>query len=684
VTEHSTYCRLCGAICGLVATVEDDRVVRVRGDGEDPISKGYACPKGRALGVLHHHPDRLDAPEVRGEDGARHHASWGECLDDLTAALEAIRDEHGRDSIAIYMATASSHDALGGRTLARFGTLLGTCNRYSAVTIDAAAKPLVSELMAGRSDLFPSLDLERATLTVFIGCNPVVSHGHYNAFPDPVNRLRELVKDGREIWVVDPRRTETVALATRHLQPRPGTDWALLAFAVRSLLDDGGADEEYLVTHTSGRGELRDAVDAVDLDRAVAITGLDPSDVTDFVAAIRRHGRIAAQTGTGVTMSAEANVTEWLTWALQVVTASYDRPGGMWFNPGFLSGHDRRMPPSSAPSEVASSPPSRPDLPSRMGEYPCAALVDEIEAGNVRALIVFGGNPVSSFPQPERVRAAFGQLDVLAVADVLRTETVELATHVLPCAGQLERADVPYFLDQFLPEVSTRYTPAVVEPAEERRPAWRIFGELGRRMGIAAVADDVDLDHVREDELLAPIVDRGRAAFAEVRDSRVVTDERATFGWVERTLPEGRWQLAPAVLAAQLATLLGDAAARASDSGRVVMIPRRQVRHLNSVLRDVGAGPRLDEPDVVMHPHDARVAGVGSGDQVVVSSRHGSAVFTARLDAELRVGVVSVPHGWSGTAGVGYLTSAADDCDPLTGMVRQSGIAVELRPAPGA
>jgi anaerobic selenocysteine-containing dehydrogenase len=677
--DHRTYCRICGAICGLVATVErssaGERVVRVRGDADDPISHGYACPKGRALGVLHHHPDRLDRPELRGAAVA-----WDACLDDLATALTAIQADHGRDAVAIYLATASSFDALGGRTAARFAGALGTRNRYSAITIDAACKPLVAELMAGRSDLLPAIDQERATLTIFLGCNPVVSHGHYNAFPDPVTRLRALARDGRELWVIDPRRTETAALATRHLAPRPGTDWAVLAYLVRELLaPDGGADADYLAEHAAGVAELAAAVAPWGVEAAASITGLPATDLAALLASIRRHGRVAAQTGTGTTMSRTANVTEWLTWALHVITGSYDRPGGMWFNPGFLSGHDRR---AIGASPAADGPPSRPDLPSRMGEYPVAALVDEIEAGNVRALVVFGGNPATAFPEAGRVRAALESLDVLAVADVLRTETVQLATHVLPCTAQLERADVPYFVDQFAPEVSSRYTPAVVAPVAERWPAWRVFGELGRRMGTEVVGDGIDLSEVTEDDLLAPIAGRGRAPFDVLRDERVVVDEPSAFGWVERTLPEGRWQLAPHVLVAQLAALGGEAA----RVGELVMIPRRQLRHMNSLLRDAAPrGGRVDEPDVLVHPDDAARAGVADGDDVELVSPNGVATYRVRTDLGMRPGVVGVPHGWGGDAGVGALTSAGD-CDPLTGMVELSGLrvtmrAVSLRPA---
>jgi anaerobic selenocysteine-containing dehydrogenase len=529
--------------------------------------------------------------------------------------------------------------------------------------------------MAGRSDLLPAVDRDRATLTVFIGVNPVVSHGHFNAFPDPVTRLRDLAAGDREIWVIDPRRTETARLATRHLQPKPDTDWVLLAYLIRELLDDG-ADQAFLDEHASGVDRLRDAVARFDRDGVIRRTGLDGGDVDDLLDALRRHERVAAQTGTGTTMGRAANVTEWLTWALHVVKGSYDRPGGMWFNPGFVGCHDRRrVAPAPELAVRDTPPPSRPDLPSRMGEYPSAALADQIESGEVRALVVYGGNPLSSFPDPERLAAAVRSLDVVAVVDIVQTETVDAATHVLPSTGQLERADIPYFLDQFLSEVGSRYTPAVVSPGEERLHAWQIFHALGSRLDIAVLPDDVDPSTVTEDELLGRIAARARRPFDELRQSRLIVDEDCTFGWVEASLPDGRWRVAPPELVEQLAELQ----AMPPVDG-LLLIPRRQPRHMNSLLRDAGATNRLDDVEVLVHPLDAADAGVSDGAPVTLRTEHGTMRGIARVDEHLRRGVVSAPHGWPGDAHVGRLLTGSADCDPLTGMVHQSGVPVAIEP----
>jgi anaerobic selenocysteine-containing dehydrogenase len=699
-TQHRSFCRFCAALCGIVVTTQGETVVEVRGDPEHPISHGYTCPKGRALGAFHHHPQRLDKPLVgRGEQ--RREMSWNDTLDDLASRIAAIAAEHGPDAVGMYMATATSFDAAGGRVAYRLGQALATKSRYSAVTIDTPCRPLVTDLLSGTSSLMPCLDFDTAGLTLLVGTNPVVSHGHMTSMSDPVKRLRGLATAPRELWVVDPRRTESARLATRHLALRPGSDHALFAYLVRELLGpEGGADRAYLADHADGIEALTAAVETWDLDRAVAETGLDADSLTDLVAAIRRHRRVAVLGGTGTTMSATANATEWLEWALQIITGSYEQPGGLWFQPGFLRCFDRRTIRSSGPDPIEwPRPPSRPDLPGFYSEYPCAAMVDEIEAGNLRALIVIGGNPAGALPDGPRLDAALASLEVLAVADVVHTETTAFATHVLPCVGQLERADVPDFVDQYFPMIASQHTAAVVAPGAERKPVWWISAELGTRLGHRLLPEGLETDTATDDDLLDAHSNRGRLPLDELRAApTAVIVEGPVRGWVhERVLPGGRWRAAPTALVNDLAALgaapgvvpgvvPGDHTAGSDDQlvgpdDSLVLLPRRLMRTLNSQLRDASApGGRLDAPLVLLHPSDAANRGIAEGDRVVVRSATGTTSGTAHLDDGLRPGCISVPHSWADTR-VGNLVTSTEGADPLTGMVRQSGIGVTVKRA---
>jgi anaerobic selenocysteine-containing dehydrogenase len=677
-----SFCRFCSAMCGIVVTVDGDQVVEVRGDPEHPYSRGYTCPKGRALGAWHHHPHRLDVPRIgRGAD--RREVGWDDALDDLADRIATLQTEHGPDSVGMYMATAMSFDAAGGRIAHKLFASLGSRSRYTAVTIDTPCRPIVADLMAGNSGLMPCLDESTAGLTLFVGANPVVSHGHTTSLPDPVNRLRALAAAPRELWVVDPRRTETARLATRHLAIRPGSDHVLLAHVVRELLGpQGGADHDYLDRHANDVDRLAAAVAPFDRDRTVRETGLDATDVDHFVAALRRHRRVAAMTGTGVTMARSATATEWLLWCLGVITGSYEAPGGLWFNPGFMRCFDRRdLRPGPAERVAVPGPPSRPDLPGFYGEYPCAAMVDEIEAGNLRALIVIGGNPANSLPGGERLDAALSSLDVLAVVDVVDSDTARLATHVLPSAGQLERADVPDYVEQYYPAVASHYTAAVVPPAASRKPVWWIAASLAERLGHRVLPGGIAPDDASDDTLLDSFCGRGRMPLDELRAAPTAVEaEPVVRGWVhERVLPAGRWRLAPRELVDELARLA--AAPEHPVDLPLTLIPRRLLRTLNSQLRDVAApGGRTERPTLLVHPDDASRHGVVDDMPITVRSAHGETDAVARIDDGIRPGVVSLPHGFADTR-VGALVSGID-ADPFTGMVLQSGIPVAITPHP--
>ncbi len=671
MVTHRSFCRFCEAACAILVDVDDDQVVRVRGDADSPLSHGYTCPKGRNLPAWHHHADRLDAPQMRDRGGEIRTVGWDEALDDLAERLRSLVAEHGPDSVGVMLATGSAFDSNGRRTAERLWQRIGSRSVYTSGSIDTPCKPFVSRLMSGFPGLVPTLDEAAATLTVLIGINPVVSHGHLNGLPDPIVKLRALASDDRELWVVDPRDTETARLATGHVAPRPGTDHLFLAHLVREILD-AGADEEYLAAHADP-GDIATVAELVSPFTAEVVSERCdvPLDVlADLVGAIRRHGKVAMQTGTGTTMSRAANLTEWMCWVLHIVTGSFDRRGGMWFNPGYLRQLDRRSLGTSG-SEPGDGPRSRPELKDWLNEFPCSALADEIDAGNLRALVVLGGNPMRALPDPERMRRSLAALDTLAVIDVVATDTTELATHVLPAAGQLERADLPLSIDQFVVTLSTQYTPAVVPPAADRRTAWWIFAALAERLDHDVLPGGVSAATCTDDDLLRVLADRSRGSWDRLVEERVGLEE-PVYGWVlAGVLPGGRWKLAPPLLVEQFRDLAP------IDPPALQLIPRRQVRHLNSQLVDGVDHLRLDAAAILISSADAAAAGVGDGDKVVLTSRHGRLEGFAHVSAEIRQGAVSVPHGY-GTPNVSALTSSSEDVDPHTGMVLQSGVEVSL------
>jgi len=661
-TVHS-FCRICTAVCGILVDVEGDTVVRVRGDKDHPMSHGYTCPKGRALPAIHHHPDRIERPMMR-VDGELRPTTWEACLDDLGERVRAIIDRHGPESVGVYFGSGLGMDAAGYKMVEALHGAIGTPAKFSPLTIDGTAKTLVSHLVGGFPGFTSHIDYERANMVLYIGVNPVVSHGHNIALSDPVSAIRA-VRSHAEVWVLDPRATETARLANRHLAPRPGTDYAVLAYVIRELLKDG-ADREVLEHRCVGGADLAAALEPFDRRHVADLAGLPEGDLDELLAAVRRAGPVAIHTGTGVTMPGIAgNVTAWLAWVLMIVTGAMNRPGGVWFHPGFNLQFDSFELPVLPPDGLfGPGPRSRPDAQAFLGEWPCAVLSDEIGAGNIRAFLNLGGSLMTSFPDANRLEPALRSLEVLATTEIIANTTTEVSTHVLPTKDQLERADLTLW-DFLVPNLSMQHTEAVVEPVGDRRSAWWVLAELGRRLGFE-LADPDGTD----EEMLSKTLAAARCTYDEVAAAGYVElPFEVPAPWVEQYLDRsGGWRLAPQILVDQLAGLEPPAA--------LVLVPRRQPRKLNGALDFLG-----ETLQVQLHPDDASEAGVLDGQPVIVRTERGQVEGIAKVDPSIRRGAVSVPHGHHRVANVNLLTDK-DVIDPVTGMVRYSGVPVTVEPAP--
>jgi anaerobic selenocysteine-containing dehydrogenase len=524
------------------------------------------------------------------------------------------------------------------------------------------SKIVVGEMMGGLAAM-PRPDYGRCKMVIYVGTNPMISHGHTAMFAVPSARLRDLTSEG-EVWVLDPRRTETAGKATRHLAARPGSDYAVLGYLVRELLRDG-ADRDYLADHAQDVEALAAAVERFSLAHAAEISGLPEQDLADFLAAVRRAGRLCVETGTGVSMSPAANVTAWLSWALMIVTGSLDREGGAWSNPGFLSSLDRIEIPSAPPEGWRMpGPPSRPELRTVAGEFVCAALPDEIESGNLRALINLSGNLVTCMPGTERMQAALAKLEVLATIEILDNTNANIATHAFPSKDQLERPDISLALDTSYPELAASFTPAVVSTRGDVRSYWWILAQLGKRMGLD-FAPGVDLDATTDEALVAQIALAGRTSIDTSGEATYVRGEERVFGWLQQRADDlGGWRLAPQELVQQLEDL--------QPPQSLVLISRRQLHRQNS--REASGRERIA---IFVNPDDARDLGLSDGDVARVRSPHGQLEGHVKIDRTMMRGTLSVPHGWEGQYNVNQLTSV-DDIDPLTGMPRFSNLPVEL------
>ena len=325
-----TYCKICMTACGLVAEVQGDQILRVRGDKDHPLFEGYTCPKGRATGQLHHRDDAITRPLMR-KDGELVEVEWDEALDDVAAKLRKVLDTYGPDYVGIYFGSGLGLDSSGYTMEDAFYKYLGTPPKFSPLTNDSSYEAMLTSAV-GRG-LSPKVDYHNTMMVLYVGINPMISHADNNGMWDPATWLRSITKRGGEIWTIDPLFTATANLSTRHIAAYPGKDYAILAWIVKEIIDNGPLKPKQPV---QGLDELRAALEGYNRATAAEVAGVAEQEIQDLLDAIRRAGVVSTETGTGIGMSPGANLTAWFCWLIMILTGSTNEKGGAWFHPGFF------------------------------------------------------------------------------------------------------------------------------------------------------------------------------------------------------------------------------------------------------------------------------------------------------------------------------------------------------------
>src|SRR5690606_12746147 len=420
-TVHRT-CPLCEAVCGLTLTLGDDgRVTRVRGDKEDPFSKGFICPKGASLGRLDEDPDRLREPLIR--EGSRwREATWDEAFAAVERGLAEVTAAHGRGSTAVYLGNPNAHTMAGALYAGPMIKAFGTRNVFSASTADQMPKHVSCGLMFGHPLAIPVPDLDRTGYLLMLGANPLESNGSLCTAPDFPGRLKALRRRGGRLVVVDPRRTRTAALADEHVFVRPGTDAYLLFGIVHTLF------AEDLVTpacEVNGLAEVREAAGHFPPDAVSRRTGVPAEVIVRLARELAAAERAAVYARIGTCTAEFGTLAQWLVDVVNTLTGNRDRPGGVMFPKAATEPAVRR-----GPYRVGRWKSRVRGLPEANGELPVATLADEIETpgeGQVRFLVTVAGNPVLSAPDGDRLDRALAGLDFMVSVDPYLNETTRHA-----------------------------------------------------------------------------------------------------------------------------------------------------------------------------------------------------------------------------------------------------------------
>ena len=659
---HYRTCTLCEAMCGITVETEGQDVLAIRGDDDDPFSRGYICPKAVALKDIHDDPDRLRQPMLRTGHGWQP-LSWQQAFDRIEHEIKRLQLAHGRDSVAAYLGNPNVHNLgaiLYGPALAR---ALKTRNRFSATSVDQLPHHMVAWKLFGHQLKIPVPDIDHCDFFLMFGANPMASNGSLMTAPGFRHRVKALQQRGGKLVVIDPRRTETAEVADAHHFIRPGTDALLLLAMLHELFASHRVAPGRLAQFTDGIDAIAQHVAAFTPERVAPVTGVDAAVIRQLVADFCSASKPVCYGRMGVSVQPFGAMSQYLIMLLNILTGRLDTEGGLMFTQpavdifrqvgrGHFGRHKTRVR----------------GLPEFGNEYPVSALAEEIATpgeGQIRALFTLAGNPVLSTPNGAQLQAALQQLDFMVSVDYYINETTQHAHIILPPVSPLERDHYDVVFHLLAVRNTAKYSRAVFGKPMHAKHDWQIYLELAHRFAppknivgkLRALVPYVLKTRGMVDLLLRTGRYGGKLRLNEGLSVRALLKHPhgIDIGPLRQDLPGGLWHqnkridLAPEFFFADLPRLEQMYFTRLHPAGEfpLQLIGRRHVRSNNSWLHN---SERLvkgkNRCTLMIHPQDAQALNVQHGATVNVASAVGSIDIEAEVTEHIMPGVVSIPHGF--------------------------------------
>jgi anaerobic selenocysteine-containing dehydrogenase len=726
-TSKKSLCRICTAQCPIVVELDERGApIAARGDKQNPHSEGFFCLKGKHFPEMHTSPHRLRHSLARGSDGGLAPIDSQRAIAEVAARIQDVIDEHGRDAVAVYVGTLFYQLPQTAAMATAWMDALGLRLRFNSGTIDQPGKQTAAAAHGhwlGGIHVFDESDT-----WMLVGTNPLVAISGGIPHANPSRRLQRAQARGLDLIVIDPRRSETARRARLHIQPRPGSDPAILAGILREVIEQGHVDEAFVRQHVDGFERLRAAVDGF-TPRVVAERADVPAE--QIAQAARLFGsarRGSATAGTGANMSGWSNISEYLVLCLNTICGRHPRAGETVANPGVLTTRRdfkaQALPPY--PVDGYGKPlRTRPDIAPAACGLPTSGLADEIlhpGADRVRALVTIGGNPMRAWPDQQRTFDALQALELHVAVEPRLTDTARLADYVLAPKLPLETPGSTLSTEALFTvspalgytEPYAQYAPPIAEPppGSDLLEDWEFFYGLGQAMGlelelkagvfpipgVATPRTRLDMEHKPSSEQVLDYCAKGsRIPLDRLRNDRehVLFDDEDEV----RVLPpddghEGRLCVGSELMFEELRDFAkGDRFEREGYGYR--MISRRMANTFNSVGTDIEAlTARYGTNPAFMHPDDLAREGLARGDRVRIASPHGEVEAVAWPDKDLRLGLVSMCHCWGASpdddadvrqagANVGRLISVTEDTARFSGIPLMSAIPVTVAPVLG-
>jgi anaerobic selenocysteine-containing dehydrogenase len=650
-------CRFCLIHCGVTATTQGNRLLRVEGDIGSK-TKGFLCLHGHAMPEVVHSEGRVRMPLAREGDTFRE-VGWDEALGRIAERLERVKREFGPEALVVQTGWPLVRHPLMG-LLHRFCQAFGTPNLATVGSFCETAGRMGKALTLGSKY---SPNFQRVRTLVLWGANPT------HSLPIVTHLVTEKASTGRLV-VVDPVRTELAALASEHLSVRPGTDGALALAMMHVIISERLYDREFIETQTVGFDELRALVGQYSPESVAGLTTVPREQIIRVARLLAREVPTSVWEGLGIEHHENGVQT---VRAVAVLEALCRRAGQPEVNelltPVGASFYQELLPALLRPATAEPVPPPPRTKPLGYASYPLfetfnreahGALIAEAVLNDdpypVRALLVVAANSFITAPGSQQLRKAAARLALLVTVDPFLTATAQLSDFVLPACTFAEAPTV----DANDEEVAQG---GMVAAQHQAWPDWKIVFELGRALGLGHYFPW----HSFQEAMQAP-----RRPYRVDPDHQPRPDpplrkgSPPAFGTVS-----GKVELASALLRRHGfdAVPKWSAPTEFPDVDYPLMLvsgPRTRA-FINSQFHQVPSVLRkMPDPEVLLHPDRARAAGVTNGQWVAIVSPHGRVEMRVRVTADVHPGVAVAPAGWE-TANVNLLNDPKRR-DPISGF----------------
>ncbi len=660
IKTHYRACNVCEATCGLEIKYQDNKILSIKGDKKDPLSKGHICPKGVALQDIYYDPDRLKQPVKKTQDGWQK-ISWNQAFDEVTNKIKSIQKQHGNDAVAIYSGNPTVHNMGAMLFMPMFSRLLRTKNRYSATSVDQLADQLAAYLLFGHQLLVPVPDLDRTDCLLIIGANPVVSNGSMMTAPKVAQRLKDIRKRGGKVINVDPRFTETSKIADQHIYINPAADVYLLLAMLHVVFEKQYDNLRHVKEFTHDIQDIKNLVKPYTPASVAEITGIEAQTIEDLVDTFCQSKSACCYPRFGASTQKFGTLTQWLGNVLNIVTGNFDRAGGVMFAKPAL---DILAPAKNKFKKVFGKNHSRlKGLPSFAGELPVSVLADEILTegeGQIKMLITNSGNPVISTPNGNKMDKALQSLDYMVAVDFYVNESSRHANIILPPTSALERSHYNMAFHTLAVQNTAKYTEPLFDSEKNQRSDMQIFVELWSRLQPGGLKNKFKTwmtKRVIYKNGEAGIIDAGlkKGPYPDLNLAKVIASKHGIdLGALQPCMPERLFtidqqiHLMPEEIKADIGRLEDNFINDKPDSEfNMQLIGRRDPRTNNSWMHNSHRMVKGKQRCVaIVNNQDAEKHDLKNGDSIKVTSKIGEITLPVSVSQEIKPGIISIPHGW--------------------------------------